>query len=471
MIDILLCSSYYIAYEPMKGAREQPYAPLGILYLASYLREKSNFSVGVFDATFSDGIPAFEKVLQQMKPPIVGIQGFITTRSHTIEMIRIAKKAGSVVVVGGADPSSSWEDYLRWGADYVAVGEGELTLVNLMNYLEGRADTTPPENIPGLVYVSNGTIHQTGSYLRIEDLDSIPFPAYDLIDVEQYLATWYKYNGYTSMHILTSRGCPFSCAWCSKAVFGKSFRQRSVENVIEEIRLLHNKYHPDHLTIEDDTFGLNKKWLSRWCDIMRKEKFNIKFRCFSRVDIVNKEMLQQLKTSGCSHIHLGVESGSQRILDSMNKGTKVEDIYRSSKLIKDMEIGLGYFIMFGYLGETFDDIHKTEQLIFDIVPDTLGLSIAHPIPGTAFYDHVKNQHLLFDYNEKEQFETNRRLQFKATYPNQYYLHLIRYIEYRFLLIKETQHVRKAMLTISAVLEFIFLQVFERLWRLKFKRLK
>lgn len=463
-MDLLLCSSYYLIYEPIPGARRQPYAPLGILYLAGYLRRFAELHIGVFDATFADGLSDFKKALQQMRPRVVGIQGLITTRNVSKQMIQIAKNSDAVVVMGGPDPSNSWEDYLHWGADYIVIGEGEFALNRLMEYLTKKSDDISLSDIPGLAYIENGYVHRTTVYRNIAELDAIPFPAYDVINVENYLNAWYNYNGYTSMHLLTSRGCPFGCEWCSHAVFGRTFRQRSVENVIAEIRFLRDSYNPDHVTIGDDTFGLNREWLSRWCAAVEDSRFNLNFRCFSRPDVVTEEMLRQMKAIGCSHIHLGVESGSQRMLDNMNKGTKVEDIYRASNLIKDMGIGLGYFIMFAYPGETYEDIHKTERLIFEIKPDSLGLSIAYPVPGTRFYERVKDKIIPLKNAGEEQMGSGHQLKFKATYPALYYRHLLRYIERRSKLFvrRSSMAGRLAMRSVVA-LDYIFLRIFERLW--------
>lgn len=465
-MDILLCNSYYLCYEKIPGASGQPYAPLGILYLAAYLKQFGEFQVEMFDTTFADGVPAFESTLQRLKPRVVGIQGLITTRRIAKQMIQIAKKNNAVVVVGGPDPSSSWGDYIGWGADYVVIGEGELALHKLLSNLTARSSSATLEDIAGLAYIRNGQIHRTAPCEKIANLDCIPFPAYHLIDVERYLCEWRNYNGYASMHLLTSRGCPFSCEWCSHAVFERTFRQRSIENVIAEMRFLKEHYNPDHLTIGDDTFGLNKKWLFRWCNAVKEEDFNFVFRCFSRVDVVDEEMLRRLKMAGCSHIHLGVESGSQRILDCMNKGTKIEDIYRASRLIKDCGIGLGYFIMFAYPGETYEDIHKTERLIFEIKPDTLGLSIAFPVPGTHFFERVKDNILPLDNHDEEQLGSGHQLRFNASYPVLYYRRLISYIERRSnSYSKQKSFIQRIVATIKIIADYVFLRTFERLWPL------
>jgi anaerobic magnesium-protoporphyrin IX monomethyl ester cyclase len=468
-MDILLCNSYYLAQESMPGARGQPYAPLGILYLAAYLRRSQKFDVGVFDTTFADGLSDFEKTLQRFKPHVVGLQGLITTRRISRKMIEIAKHSGAVVVVGGPDPSSSWEDYISWGADYVVIGEGEIALFQLMTYLFEKPFGRLLEEIPGLVYLQDFVIHRNTQKMKIPDLDIVPIPAYDLIDIEPYFNAWREFNDFTSMHLLTSRGCPFSCEWCSHAVFGRTYRQRSVNNVIEEMHFLRNNYNPDHLTIGDDTFGLDKKWLFSWCDAVKQAGFSIRFRCFTRADVINEDMLLQLKRVGCSHIHLGVESGSQRILDSMNKGMKLEDIYQASMVIKESGIGLGYFIMFAYPGETYKDIRKTEKLIFDIKPNTLGISIAFPVPGTRFYERVKDQILSLTDQADEQMGSGYQLRFKATYPIMYYRLLIRYIGHRCnLFVKNELLFKKINVAIIALLEFIFLRTIERVWQLRMK---
>jgi len=429
MTDLLLCTSYFLAYEAMPGARGQPYVSLGVLYLAAYLRRSDCRRVEVFDATFADGLAAFESALDRLRPKAVGIQSVITTRQIARQMIAIAKRYGATVIVGGPDPSVLYESYLQWGADMVVIGEGEHTLEELLLHLEAAPDAPALDDIAGLAFAADGRLCVTPARPPIRDIDSLPFPAYDLVDVARYLETWRQYNGYSSMHFMMSRGCPFNCSWCSHAVFGRTYRQRSVANVLAEMRLLEQSYGPDHLTIADDTLGLNKKWLADWSGAIERDGPRIPFRCFSRADVITATIVAQLKAAGCRHIYLGVESGSQRILDRMNKGTTLPGIRRASALIKDAGIDLGYFIMFAYPGETFEDIHRTLELIFQMAPDSLGLSIAYPVPGTAFYEEVKGR-LVPDEADEPVMGSGRRVKFKATYPEAYYQCLLRYIERR-----------------------------------------
>lgn len=429
MTDLLLCTSYFLAYESMPGARGQPYVSLGVLYLAAYLRQSDRWQVEVFDATFADGLAAFEADLARLRPKVVGIQSVITTRQVARQMIAIAKRYASTVIVGGPDPSVLYESYLQWGADVVVIGEGEHTLEELLGCLATEPGAPALNDIAGLAFAADGRLCVTPPRPPIRDINSLPFPAYDLVDVARYLETWRQYNGYSSMHFMMSRGCPFNCAWCSHAVFGRTYRQRSVENVLAEMRLLEQTYGPDHLTIADDTIGLNKKWLADWSAAIERDGPRIPFRCFSRADVTTETMVAQLKAAGCRHIYLGVETGSQRILDRMNKGTTLQDIRHASSLIRAAGIDLGYFIMFAYPGETFEDIHCTLDLIFQMAPDSLGLSIAYPVPGTAFYEEVKD-HLVPDEADEPVMGSGRRVKFKATYPEAYYQRLLRYIERR-----------------------------------------
>jgi len=353
-----------------------------------------------------------------------------------------------------------YEQYLRWGADFVVIGEGEATMYELMAYLSESSNSKPLTEIPGLAYWDGSEIKHTKPRKAISDLDEIPWPAYDLVDVERYLDVWRTCNGYSSMHIATSRGCPFNCQWCSHAVFGRSFHQRSVENVISEMLFLKEHYDPEHLTIADDTFALNKEWLYRWCGEIQRQGIDIHFRCFSRADVVNPEVLHRLKAAGCCHIHLGVESGSQRVLDWMHKGTTIQDICRASRQIKEAGIGLGYFIMFAYPGETRVDIRKTEKLIRECKPDSLGLSIAHPVPGTPFYDLVSGR-LIDEAETNDDMEYGNRLRFRATYPEAYYQRLIRYVDRQHVLNHSVQPITNRVIKVlENIVDFIILRGIE-----------
>jgi radical SAM superfamily enzyme YgiQ (UPF0313 family) len=430
-MDLLLSNSYYMAYEPMEGARGQPYPSLGILYLAAYLREKKEWETDIFDATFSKGLDDFEKTLQRYRPAVTGIQSVITTRIATRQMIEIAHRNGTKVVVGGPDSSCSTMDYLKWGADVVVIGEGEETLHELMQRM--RRPSFHEDDLLGVAGLAfyhkrREEVMVTEPRAPIKDPDRIPFPAYSLIDVPRYLEAWRAYNGYSSMHLTTSRGCPYQCIWCSHSVFGSSYRQRSAGNVAKEMKYLVETYHPDHFTIADDTLGINWQWLHDWRKIIQEEQIITPFRCFSRANLVNEQVLKELKLAGCRHIFLGVETGSQKVLDAMKKGIAVEDVRRAAKLIHEHQIDLGFFIMFAFPGETATDIQKTVDLIFELKPESLGMSLAYPVPGTGFHEMVKDRIIHKRRDTEESMGSGRELYYKAAYPLSYYLAVIRYIE-------------------------------------------
>ena len=344
-------------------------------------------------------------------------------------MLNIARGMGIPVVVGGPDASACHELYMNWGADYAVIGEGEETSAELLRCITGDPNLAI-EDICGLAYKKNGEIVVNARRPLVKDLDQLPFPDWKAIDVGRYLSLWRDKNGYTSLHILSSRGCPFSCSWCSRAVFGRTVRQRSVENVLKEISELWNLYHPDSIWFADDTFTLNNAWIEKFSDSVVQSGNIVPFRCFTRADRVTPQVLKKLKSAGCRLIHMGVESGSQRVLDAMNKGQKIEAIQNASQQIHNAGIELNYFIMFGYPGENLQDIRATESLIQKANPDSVGFSIAYPVPGTEFYNLVKDK--LDDDIDSLWEKTTEGIQrmFQTAFSLNYYRKTIQHIQLR-----------------------------------------
>lgn len=469
MTDILICNSYYLAHDPIARRYPSFYPPLGTLYIAAYLRQAGLWQVDVFDATLASGEDEFKRTVSHTRPRIIGIQALITTRKSAQRMIQIAKDSGATVIMGGPDPTVCYEEYLRWGADFVVLGEGELTAHELILYLTERTNMNL-RDIFGLAYWEKEGLVVTPPRKLISNLDELPLPALDMIDVSRYFEIWKQGHGHTSLHFITSRGCPFTCTWCSRAVFGRTFRQRSVANVVDEMQFLIDQYNPDMLWIADDTFGLNREWLEIWCEEVMRRGIYIPFRCFTRVDQVNPRMLNKLKQVGCERIHIGVESGSQRILNSMRKKSCVEDNRRVSQQIQEAGINLNYFIMFGYPGETFEDIKLTEQLILETRPNSVGYSIAYPVPGTEFYEQVRDRLIIKDQDDLWAKTTQGiQLLFRAQYPLIYYRIVIHYIESRLksLNIKEPLKYRLFNIVLASILKNMK-WIFESIWPLLHK---
>jgi anaerobic magnesium-protoporphyrin IX monomethyl ester cyclase len=213
-----------------------------------------------------------------------------------------------------------------------------------------------------------------------------------LIDVERYRHVWLARHGRYSMNMVTTRGCPFHCNWCAKPIWGQRYNVRSAENVAAEMQWLAETYHPDHIWFADDILGLQPGWLERFAAILAEKKLRIPFKSLNRADLLLRgETIGALARAGAEIVWIGAESGSQAVLDAMEKGTRVEQIYEAAQRLHEVGIGAGFFLQFGYPGETMADIQKTLQMVRDCRPDDIGISVSYPLPGTKFYARVREQ--------------------------------------------------------------------------------
>ena len=417
MSDILFGQAYFLRFDSKLWQAMQPYPPLGTLYAASYLRARGH-SVSLFDAMLADSEQDWEHVLSKEQPRFAVLfednfnylskMCLLRMRQAAFKMISMARAQDTIIIVGGADASDHPELYLDQGADYVLIGEGEVTLAELIEALTGR-NSQPVDSILGLAYIperlaekqavdlaSSATsltprVH-TSRRPDIKVPDALPFPAWDLVDVARYERIWRQQHGYFSMNIVTTRGCPFHCNWCAKPIWGQRYNLRSPENVVAEMKWLKATYQPDHLWFMDDILGLKPGWLPRFAELIDEHKAHIPFKCLSRVDLLLRPgEIESLRQAGCQSVWVGAESGSQKILDAMEKGTCVEHILEASRRLKSASIQVGFFLQFGYPGETRADIQKTIQLLRDGNPDDIGISVSYPLPGTPFYERVKQQ--------------------------------------------------------------------------------
>jgi radical SAM superfamily enzyme YgiQ (UPF0313 family) len=386
-------------YDPKQWSIGQPYAPLGTLYAASFMRQ-NGYEVSLFDTMFSEYpeevIPVFEK----MKPHFFVLydDGFnyltkmclTNMRNAAFKMIRLAKANGCTVIVSSSDATDRFEMYLDAGADFILLGEAEITLLKLVNAIQ--KNETDFFDIEGLAFLRNETVVKTKKRSVMQDLDELPFPAWDIIDMEPYRQSWMKHAGYFSMNVATTRGCPFKCNWCAKPIYGNRYNTRSPQNVVNELKMLKAVFHFDHIWFCDDIFGLKPGWIKEFADLIEKEKLSFKFKMQGRVDLLLKENnIKDLSRAGCDNIWMGAESGSQKILDAMDKGTTVQQIFDATRLLKKNGINASFFIQFGYPGETYDDIKKTIAMINKLLPYEIGISVSYPLPGTVFYEKVKSE--------------------------------------------------------------------------------
>ncbi|MBK9485552.1 MAG: B12-binding domain-containing radical SAM protein [Chitinophagaceae bacterium] len=399
MKKILFTHSYFLRFDPKQWATGQPYAPLGTLYAAALTREHG-YDVHFFDTMFARQAEEIIPQLENIKPDFFVIydDGFnyltkmclTNMREAAFKMIRFAKERGCTVIVSSSDSTDRFEMYLNEGADFILLGEAEQTLLELVNSI-GKNETDF-FHIEGLAFRHNNAVVKTARRSVMKELDTLPFPAWDLVDMEPYRNMWLKHAGYFSMNMGTTRGCPFKCNWCAKPIYGNRYNVRSPENAVAELMMLKEKYNFDHIWFCDDIFGLKPGWVNAFANLVEKNKLHFKFKMQGRVDLLLQENnIKDLARAGCDNIWMGAESGSQKILDAMDKGTTVEQIYEATHLLKKTGIKPSFFIQFGYLNETRADIEKTIGMINKLLPYEIGISVSYPLPGTGFYEKVKDQ--------------------------------------------------------------------------------
>lgn len=402
MSEILIGQSYYLRFDSKLWEAMQPYPPLGSLYAASYIRSHG-YEVAFFDAMLASSEDEWAQALDLHQPRIAVLYEdnfnylskmcLLRMREAAHIMIEMARLHGCTVIAGGADASDHAGLYLDAGADYVLVGEGELTLGELIDQLSGRSKL-PISSIQGLVFknAADSQPRFTGRRPDIRDLDAMPFPAWDLVDVPRYRDIWRERHGFYSINMVSTRGCPYHCNWCAKPIWGQRYNVRSPENVAAELRWLSSTIQPDHIWFVDDIFGLKPGWLPRFADLIESDDTRLPFKCLSRVDLLLREgEIEALRRAGCQIVWVGAESGSQKILDAMEKGTQVEQIYAATQRLHSAGIKAGFFLQFGYPGETRSDIERTLQMVRDCRPDDIGMSVSYPLPGTRFYSAVQEQ--------------------------------------------------------------------------------
>jgi radical SAM superfamily enzyme YgiQ (UPF0313 family) len=385
-MDLLLTHGYFLYEDPKELQIMRPYVPLGILYLTSHLRSKG-FGVEVYDTTFSSRADLF-KLLQTEPPTVLGIYANLMTRPNVVEILRVAKEAGWKTVVGGPEPAAYVREYLASGTDVVVIGEGEITLEELIPALRNGSGKCL-ERVNGIAFRrDDGSVCTTPPRVQIPDLDTQPWPCRESVHIEQYLQTWRQHHGASSVAMITARGCPYHCKWCSHAVYGNSHRRRSPECVVDELEWILQRYHPDMLWIADDVFTIHPGWLFRFAAELKRRHLKIPFECISRADRMSPQVIDTLAELGCFRVWIGSESGSQKILDAMQRGVSLEQVRTAVHIAKARGIQTGMFLMWGYEGEEMEDIVATVDHVRQCDPDVFLTTVAYPIKGTPYFDQV-----------------------------------------------------------------------------------
>lgn len=388
-MDVLLSHGYSLAEDAHERQVMKPYPPLGLLYLSAYLKSKG-FSVGVFDTTFQT-LADFEHHLQRERPPVVGLYVNLMTKFNVLKMMPMCRAVGAQVILGGPEPANYAEEYLARGANVIVVGEGELTMEDLLTRQFAHQRSSLAE-VPGIVFCDEaGTIVHSPPRPYLPNLDVLPFPDRAAIDMRRYVETWRTYHGAGSVSLICARGCPFHCQWCSHAVYGHSHRRRSPGNVADELEMLLAEYQPDQVWYADDVLTIHRKWFLEYAALLKRRNLKAPFECISRPDCLNADVIAALAEMGCYRLWLGSESGSQRVLDAMQRGTHVADLQAKAKQLKNAGISVGMFIMLGYENEEIADLDATTDHLKKSAPDIFLTTVAYPIKGTGYHTTVQDR--------------------------------------------------------------------------------
>ena len=383
MSDLLLAHGYFLYEDEKEVQIMRPYPTLGLLYLSSYLR-RAGFDIEIFDTTFQHRETLFERLARG--PGILGLYTNLMTRRPVLDIVQRAKQHGWTVILGGPECANYPQEYLSAGADVVVVGEGESTLAELLPSLAARG-THRLHAVAGIVFRDEaGGFFSTPERPKIADLDSIPWPDRQQIDQPRYVDVWRTHHGMGSVNMITARGCPYKCDWCSHAVFGYTHRRRSFLDSAAELDFIMQTYRPDQVWYADDVFTISHPWLYGYAQELKRRNLKVPFETISRADRMMKEdVLKTLADMGCYRIWIGSESGSQRILDAMQRGVKTEQVLWATRAAKRYGIQVGMFLMWGYPGEEVEDIAATVELVRQCQPDIYLTTVAYPIKNTGFF--------------------------------------------------------------------------------------
>jgi anaerobic magnesium-protoporphyrin IX monomethyl ester cyclase len=429
MLSILVCHSYFLHFDKKQQQRAKPYPPLATLQAVSLLRNAGH-EVALFDAMLAEDFTRFERQLDVLRPQVVLFYednfNFLSKmclgrmRRAAFDMLELARRRGVRRLTAGSDASDAPDKYLDAGAEAVLHGEGLAALLALI----ARLDADPASSLESLATGIADVSVAGASGARKTCATSRPpapalaaLPAWDLVDIEKYRRVWRRAHGFFSLNMAASRGCSFRCNWCAKPIWGNQYLQRPARETAAEMLHLRRHYRPDHIWFADDIFGFKVDWVNEFAAALAEGGGGVPFTIQLRSDLVSPRMATALHAAGCREVWLGAESGSQKILDAMNKGTTVEQIHVARRLLGEAGIRVGFFLQLGYLGEELQDILATRRLVQEARPDDVGVSVSYPLPGTRFYEQVKQQ-----LRGKTHWQESNDLEmmFEGTYRSDFY---------------------------------------------------
>ena len=418
MPDILLTHGYFLEEDEKEQQIMKPYPPLGLLYISAYLR-RAGFDVEIYDGTWGSKAGLYERLARE-PGGVLGIYTNLITRANVVAITAEAKRHGWTVVLGGPESANYTEQYLAHGADVVVVGEGEETLAELLPTLASRG----PHRLQGIAGTAfrdeHGQVVSNPPRPQIADLDSLPWPDRERIDLPKYVDVWRTHHGMGSVNMITARGCPYKCQWCSHAVFGYSYRRRSFVDCADELQHIRDVYRPDQVWYSDDVFTINHRWLYGYAAELKRRGLKLPFETISRADrMMKEEVLETLAEMGCYRIWIGAESGSQRVLDAMQREVTVEQVEWATRAAQRHGIAVGMFLMWGYEGEELEDIEATIDQLKKWNPDVFLTTVAYPIKNTPYYGNVADRAVL---TKEWSTATDRDFVIKGRHSRAYYKH-------------------------------------------------
>lgn len=466
-MKILFSQSYFRIFDPKEMQRQMPYPPLGTLIAATLMRNHGH-DVKCVDGMTAASLEVFDRCVEQFRPELIVLYddefNYLTKmclsnmRHAAFHMIRKAKSIGIPVIVYSSDATDHAHAYLSEGSDAIITGEGENTLTETARSFSDERFEIEKYSIHGLKFLEDEQVHATPKREWIDDLDSLPDPDFTMVDIEAYRKIWLNHHGYFSLNVSTTRGCPYHCNWCAKPIYGQIYHSQSPAKTSQQFLKLKSDYRADHVWITDDIFGLKPGWLESFEAECKKQNIVIPYKCLTRADLLLKaNTIHHLKNSGCRTIWIGAESGSQKILNAMEKGTRVEQIYEATSKARSLGMEVAFFIQFGYTGELWPDIQLTRKMIRECLPDEVGISVSYPLPGTKFYERVRDQ-----LKEKSNWKDSDDLDpmFSGTYDKIFYkiLHRFVHAEYRMYRIVKQRQWKKIPRAIYHFLRFCFFKI-------------
>lgn len=371
-------------------------APLGVSYIASNIRQKTDAKITVIDTTFHKDKEEIKKTILKNNFDIIGISTMTTMINDALRIAEFVKKRKprAKVILGGPHPTVMPEETLsNKNVDAVCIGEGEEAFVDIIK------NKGSFENIIGIWYKKRGKIIKNEARGPINDISALPFPAVDMLPLQKYFENWFQLDSVAfnlkGINIITSRGCPYQCTFCQPTlfkIFGNIIRRRSPENVADEIEMLKNKYNINAFMFQDDTLVVDRQWVYDLCNLLISRKLNLVWGCNARVNLVDEAMFRKMKEAGLRKVFIGIESGSQRILDEIyDKRITIKQIINATKILKKLDLRTQGYFMIGAPTETIKEINQTIKFAKRLDIDEATFSITTPLPKTYLYEKVKDK--------------------------------------------------------------------------------